>query len=331
MTLHLMFYGVPVDVDAPADLADALLKDFSFFAVSAPAEAPFIHISARNEKPPLERIPAVPASLYQPDSLSYDQGNIRYVDYHGAALAVCDHARGVYELFSADPVLLHELAYLLIHSRAGAGLDARGLHRVHGLGLAIRGTNILCLLPQGGGKSTLALSALSAPDVRLFSDDIPLIDGRGTLYPMPVRMGICAGAPHGVPEQYLTVFHRRKHGDKLLIDMSYFAGRIAEPGRLAAIVIGVRFGGGPSRIVRVSKAAAMNALLRDCVVGLGLPQMVEFFLRYRWRDLLLLARSAFSRLWAALAACRVADTYRFEIGPERDAAARTLMDFFRKP
>lgn len=329
MTIHLDFYGVTVLLEAPAELSMAIMKDFSFFADANTTAAPLIRIVARNEKPPLERIPAVTASLYQPDSLSYDHDGFRYVDYHGTALAVCDHHRGAYELYSEDAVLLHELTYLLIHSRAGALLDARGMHRVHGLGLSLHGRNVLCLLPQGGGKSTLALSVLAEPEVRLFSDDIPLIDRHGRIFPMPVRMGICAGAPHTIPEQYLTTFHRRKHGDKLLIDMSYFAGKIAEPAALSAIVIGVRVGSGPSHMMRVSKFAALSALMRDCVIGLGLPQVVEFFLRYRWGDIWLQGRTVFSRLRALIAVCTKAETFRFEIGPDRAEAGRTLHNFFR--
>ncbi len=227
------FYGISLIVEAPAETARQLQLDFSYFMVPSLPEAPLlsiIRIVAHGNSPVGGFIPPLTASMSLADGVVYDRDNIRYVDYNGKAVVRYDYHAESGELYSGDPSLLHELLYLLIHSRVGELLDRRGFHRVHALGIAVAGRGILCLLPQGGGKTTLFLELMKNPATMILSDDTPLIDRGGMLFPFPVRVGVAEEkVPSHIPSAAVTIFHRRNHGSKALIDISFFSEKISNP------------------------------------------------------------------------------------------------------
>ena len=93
------------------------------------------------------------------------------------------------------------------------------MHRIHALGISHNDEGILCILPQGGGKTTLGLSLLKKyDDVKLLSDDTVLISRDGMLIPFPVRIGLCEEDKIDVPNEYRGTLIRRKYGKKMLFD-----------------------------------------------------------------------------------------------------------------
>ena len=328
-TLKLNFYGVEVIVSGPQGIVNNLVKDFSYFIADKNDDSDSIEINIAQKKPDFGRVPAVKASLYQPDSVSYDNGSVRYVDYFGKALSIYDYDKEKGELYSDDINLLHELSYLLILSRAGEMLDKNGIHRVHACGFAIDGKGVLCLMPQGGGKTTLYLELLKNEDVRLISDDTPLITRDSTILPFPLRIGVTEGATPDVPQEFLGSIDRRKHGKKILIDTKYFAGRISAPVKAGFILAGEREFSDNPRIVKAAKLKILSALFRDCVIGLGLPQMVEYFLRFQTKDVLSKIGIVSSRNIACVKAVLKARTYRFIIGTNPSRNAEELIRFLK--
>ncbi len=325
--LTLEFYGVAVDIALPSWLKEELSKDFSFFLKTPISDKPSLTLVIADQEPPLSRIPEVMASLYQPDSISYDQKGKRYVDYFGKALSVYDYKAESGELFSADLKLLHELAYLMILSRVGEMLDKKGMHRVHACGFSIEKKGAVCLLPQGGGKTTLYMELLKNKSVKLVSDDTPLISSDSRLLPFPSRIGVGDGKGFDIPPQFLGSLDRRKYGRKLLIDTQYFIGRISSPVELGFIFKGVREYSNNPRVVEAGKITVFIALLRDCVIGLGLPQMVEYFLRFDTADIFGKAWIVASRVMVCARAVKKAKTYKFIIGKDPQKNAETLLSF----
>ena len=349
--LALDFHGVGVRVttDAP-EIARALGRDFSYFRVARTGARPTpsggvragagpahrgvaVEIHGSLTRPPWDDLPAWPSVLVQPGFCAFQRGHIRWVDYQGRALARWDFDSETGGVWSEDPDLLHELLYLLVLSRAGELLDGRGLHRVHALALEVGGRATLCLLPSGGGKTTLGVSALRQPGVRLIGDDMALVDRRGRLLPFPLRLGF-SRPPPGVEPGKLRRMRRREHGDKWLLDLDALGGRLTPAHthvRPHRILVGRRLLAGPPHLERAPATAALPHLAREMVVGLGLPQLVEYFLRLEAGDLARKARLAASRVAAAGALTARSEVYRFALSRDREANAGLLVQLLMGP
>jgi len=75
--------------------------------------------------------------------------------------------------------------------------------------------SIIVLLPSGGGKSTIALRILKENDFKLLSEDSPLVDKRGDVYPFPLRIGIMEGeAEEKLPDEYTERIERMEFEPK---------------------------------------------------------------------------------------------------------------------
>lgn len=315
------FTGVPVScvTDAPALLA-ALAHDFSHF-VRPPRPGPpgvgEVRVEALLAPPPYAAAPALRPTLTLSNCVVFEQSGERWVDYHGRALSRFTLADERATFWSEDVELLHELVYLFILSRVGELHDRRGLHRVHALGLAVGGRGVLCLMPSGGGKTTLGLAALAIPGVRLLSDDTPLLRRDGALLGFANRIGASA-PPAGVAPEHVRVMRRTGRSDKWLIDVRAFPDRLAERADPAVVLLGERQLGGAAGLDPLGPAAAAPELFSSVVVGLGLPQVVEYFLRFDARDVARKAALVASRAAACAALLARAEVYRFRLA--RDGA-----------
>jgi hypothetical protein len=330
--LHLDFHGVRVAVTgAPPELEHALRVDFSWFVQHGRSDPPNVGLRVTAGEPPWQTLPAARNVLVDPMRAAYDDATgIRWVDYGGRALVRWDPASETGQAWGADAAQLHEIVYLLIQSRVGELLDRRGLHRVHALGLARAGRGVVCLLPSGGGKTTLGLAALALPGVRLLSDDTPLVTRGGQLLPFPVRVGTMDDPPAGLPDAHLHRFDRHAKPTKWLIDVAAFGDRIAEACAPAAILLGERQLAGAASIAPMARAQAAPELGRSCVVGLGLPQLVEYFLRVSARDVADKAGLVASRSVAAAALLARARCYRFRLARDRGENTRALGEFLAR-
>ena len=335
------FYGVGLTiVTASPELAASLARDFEYFAVAPAAPtavatsraatsalasrgpacggAPIV-IHAHHDEPPWQRIPSRPASMLTPNAVTYDQGRVRTNDYNGRALAIYDFDREHGEVWSTDADLLYEIVYLMALSRIGERHDLIGIHRVHALGVAAFGRAALVVLPEGGGKSTLALELLRRPEISLLSDDTPLLT-RGRVLAFPTRIGV-RGAVEGVGAEHVRTVRRRDRGAKMVIDYSAFRDRVVREASPAALVIGVRHGGTRSWLEPVAARTAFAPLAVNLMFGLGLPQVVEYFLRGGALELVRKAAIMRSRLVATVRLLRNARSYRLVLGRDDPAAA----------
>lgn len=149
-------YGYRFSVrSSVAEAIDGIRQDFAFFASQGTTGG--VTIDLFGQDPPLDGLPLTDARVYTPRNVVYRAGGTRYIDYHGRGLGIQDQASGNLKLYSRDPQLLYEAAYLYLLSQIGQYLDRTGLHRIHALGVVVRGRAVLVLLPMGGGKSTLGL------------------------------------------------------------------------------------------------------------------------------------------------------------------------------
>ena len=303
-SLEFNFYGVKALVECDADLAGKLSLDFSYFKKSPQvvfAQNIAIKITASSDASNALRLPPGKHIKFKVhDFVFFDTSGARYVEYGGRGAGRYDFSKEEGRVFSAEPGLLHELTYLMILSRVGELLDSRGAHRVHALGGSARGKGVLVVMPQGGGKTTLGLELLETPGFMLFSDDAPLVTVSGRIYPFPVRIGVNKSDKVKVPAQFLGAMQRRKFGEKTLIDVEYFKDRISAPGPCSVIIFATRSGGSLPGVRRVSALEGFWYLFKPLVLGMGVPQVVEYFIRFDFLNIMSKIKMLLSRSVAAV-------------------------------
>jgi hypothetical protein len=243
-------------------------------------------------------------------------------------MMIVDRKRNTYRIHCTERDLAHEIVFLTILSQVGQHLDARGLHRVHALGIQANERATLILLPKGGGKTTLALRLLGAEGVKLLSEDSPLVSRRGQVFPFPIRLGVQVGEePPDAPVHYCRTVQRMEFEPKTLIDVAHFADRIAEPCPIGTILLGERWLAGDPFIRPANLSAAVRAFVKNSVVGLGLYQGVEFVLERSGWEVLGKLGLAVSRLRASWQVIRRAQIYRLGLGPDVEQNAELLIRF----
>jgi hypothetical protein len=122
---------------------------------------------------------------------------------------------------------------------------------------------------------------------------------------------------------------RLEFGPKTLIDISYFQDHLASSCQVGAILLGERWLTGPSSIRPGNRREAFKEFMKNCVVGLGLYQGVEFILERSSLELLGQTSLALSRLRRSLEVIARAKVYRFALGPEVEETATVLQAFLQ--
>ena len=304
--------GVQITADDPASLAPLAL-DFAWFRapLTGPADVS-LHLPA-GPGPAAPRW-GVPVGRR---ARVWDQGPIRWVDYHGRALLRRELNVEAATLWATDADVRWEAGYLFLMSRVGEQLDRRGVHRLHALGLARSGRAALVMLRSGGGKSTLGLGALARTTLGFLSDDLQLLTPTGDLLAFPNRIG-CLEPPPGVNPAHVRLFRRLEHGDKLLVDVAPFAHRVVRRARPVALFVGHRTAAPGFELRRAAPHDAARALLSEVVVGHGLPQAIEHVLRPDPADLARRAQIAASRAAAALRLLGEVEVFQMRLGGDRE-------------
>ncbi len=296
-------------------VVERVALDFAWFRSEAGAPDRTVEIQER--EPDYEAWATLRAAFVTPRNVVYQHGATTIVDYSGRALSVWDRARGRLLVQGTDEHLVAEAVQHFVLSQASEGLEARGLVRLHALGLASDGFAVAVMLPSGGGKSTLALRALADPTVRLLSEDSPLADRAGRLHPFPLRIAVNPSGEGGVTRRRLE---RMGLHPKEAVEVASFAHRIATgPLPIGHLVIGERSLRRDATLVRARPGVALAPLLRETVVGVGLYQGMEFLLRRGARDAFAQARPAAARAVVCGGLLRRAKVWRLELGRDHDS------------
>jgi hypothetical protein len=308
---------------------DGLAEDFGFFPEAgdtAWGEAGQVEIELVEGVPDYAGLPACDASVYTPRNVVYrDQGR-RIIDFGGRGLGIYDAQAGRFRMVSEDADLVYEAAYLFLLSQIGQALDGHGLHRLHALAMSHRGHSVLALLPMGGGKSTLGASLLRHSAMSILSDDSPFIDRHGNALAFPLRLGMLKGREHEVPEEHRRLVNRMEFGPKYLVNYSYFADRVVSSAKPGLILLGRRTLAREGRLERASYRTAMQAMVPNLIVGLGLFQGLEYLLERSASEIAGKVGLGWSRLRNAHALVRTSETYLFHMGRDLKANAEMVID-----
>lgn len=320
--LALDVYGLRANVSGDwPEVVGALATEYAWFAREDDDGQAALHLVVERQPPDYGRWEDLRAAFVTPRNVVYQGGAVTVVDYFGRALLVLDRADGRATLQGVEEGLVREAASNLLVSRVGEHLNAHGFVRLHALGLSGAAGGVAVTMPSGGGKSTLALQALSDGSCKLLSDDSPLIDRHGSLHPFPLRIGVNPPDVDLVPEGHPTrLVERLEFHPKLVLDVASFRDRV-EPTAvpLRHLVLGRRTLSERGLLQPVRRRAAVSALVREAVVGIGVYQGMEFVLQRGWRDVAGKSGVAARRAVVAAAALRQARVWILWLGRDRES------------
>ncbi len=332
MTSWFDFYGIGVELNSTDPMISEWIgRDFKYFSrKSRPLVKKLISIDCQHRAFPFERRPYLKSKSIGPRCTTYKDAKFTWVDYYsGQCMVRWNFSEESGEIWSADAHLLYEVCYLLILSRTGEWLDYQGIHRLHASAVATNGRATLVVMPSGGGKSTLAMGLMSEPSIEFMSDDMPLVQSDGEVLAFPSRLGLLALPTEMQNPKYARQVHRREHGSKWLVDADIYNDRIAGRAHVRTLIFGSRKLNGAPNIYRASRIKAFKMLIASLVVGVGIPQLVEYFLRLDWRDNLTKVPLVFSRLKCAFLLSIRAQAFEFELGVDPKENVAALKQFLR--
>ena len=326
--MRLDIHGLTVRCEAPSpELGAELVRPFRFFLREGAGAG--VTVEVVEDDPPYAAAGPLPARFSTPRNVVYGDGERKIVDYFGRGAIFEEPRAGRYRLYSRDRNLLREAFYLLVTSLFGQHCDRTGLLRVHALGISFGGRALLLLIPQGGGKSTLALRLLEHPGVRLISDDDPVIARDGRVLPFPKSVGFLDAARIAhIPGEHVAAIDRMEFGRKYLVDVDHWQGRIEDaPLERSAVVVTRRVLNGTPGIERTGRRAVLAALMRDAVFGVGLYQGVEFLFNHSSWEALAKGAVVWRRMLRALRLAARADAYLLTLSSDVERNARVVEDF----
>jgi hypothetical protein len=313
-------HGLLFDVRGWPEVAEEVVRDFLWFDGDGGGRTPDVVVDLEQGAPRWDEYGDLTAAFITPRNVVYQDGSRTILDYFGRAVAVLDREAATITIRGEHPHLVHEAAYLFLLSRIGEHLDAAGLPRLHALALAGPRGAICVLLPSGGGKSTLAVTALRDERVKILAEDTPLLDARGFVHPFPLRIGVNPTDADRMPAGSVRRIERMEFHDKLVLDLDGFRDRVeGRPQPMADLVIGQRSLAAEGRLERLPRRAAAGALLREGVVGIGVYQGMEFVLQRGMRDVAGKAGDAATRARCCAAAARRARVWRLTLGRDHDS------------
>lgn len=326
----LNFYGVIISVCGYEEIVKKLISDFAFFS-SNDKTAENIQLKINLEFPPYDKISNLTATMYKTDCIVYDNKDIRYVDYNKKCLCIYNKKNLSAEIYSKDKDLLYEISYLFIHSRVGELLDLKGFHRIHSCAFSYNDTSYILMLPQGAGKSTFLFNLIKSNKIKIFSDDTPIINSQGKLFPFPIRIGLCNDIDTtDIKEEYIYNFKRRKFADKKLLSYEYFKDKIEDKNLPIKIIYGQRIFSDYSKIKKTNKLVIFKELIKNCIIGYGLPQVLEYFLSCNIKDIFIKTYIALLRTCSCIMLLfKSKESYCFYLSNDTKENREKFFNFFK--
>lgn len=270
--------------------------------VAAPQTAGAVRLEVRVLR---ARASQMPGPLRSGRSAWRVGGETAHVWFFGAVAVHYDPLNHYAMVAGENPSLIYEALEFVLASYLGEWADARGWHRVHGLGVAYGGRGVLFLGKAGAGKTTLGAELFSQPGAGYFSDDVPWVASDGTLRAYPHRFSFKV-VPQ-FPVDKTRPHHRPRYGDRFYVDAAVFAERWSAPYPLTKIFLLRR---AQSRsCLKVSRPRLFAWLFRWLVVGLETPQIFELRVRLGRHSLTAGVKAFISRLRLAARLAREAQGY----------------------
>lgn len=295
--LVLRIYSFEISIEGDDEkIIQSIKKDFSFFektqtlATRKKLKLNFFRVSHPSEYLPKNLI----AKKQSQNSITYDLGEIRYNDYYGKVVTKLDYESEYCEVFYSCAEKVHEVIYLIILSRSGKHMDLQGFHKIHACAVSNKHKNIVYMMPSKGGKTTMFNSLVADPEINIISDDTPIVDQYGQLHPFPLRIGhdsldeLVRIFPY-LKQENISEFKRDYFSTKYLVDVTNLKNDIKVADK-TVLVVGKRSTFDTPQLVDCSKVLMFKQLIEHMIIGIGLPMIVEYFVRTNIKD-------HFSNIW----------------------------------
>jgi hypothetical protein len=332
-TTYIDVFGVVVSVTcSDVTLTEWLHFDFRQYLaqkVNSNADYQFTTLIGLDQ---FSQMPPMNEAFRSSRFICYERKQTRLVDYLGKAFIVYDRSEETLLVIGETREITYERLYLAILSRLGERLDSKGMHRIHALAVSYKDRANIFLIPQGGGKSTLGAHLLSKSDgIKLMSDDTPFVDHSGTIYPFLFRMGV------GVDEAAMIGAGKdscrpnsSSHSRKILIDMTQLPDQIEKRSLPCRnIFVGCWTTSPEPHLERASNLVSLKTLFRDCVIGLGTPQVAELTLQLTGKGLFDKCSLACQRLVASLVLTNQTRCFRLYLCRDRQLNAQMVRNFLQ--
>lgn len=303
-----------------------LQEEFHYFLTPS---ASHVETTIELFQEPAPEIPATTAHKILETCTVYEVGGRRYLDYQGEALTIWDRLEETVKIYSHSSDRLYELGFLAIHSLLGQGLDRKGLCRIHAVAVSLGKCNALVMLPSKGGKSTLLSHLLENPEVKIISDDMPLVDTAGLVHAFPSKISMTSPPATGpLSELKWTEFKRAFYPVKYTAGLSQLESRIERESfhHKTLLIAGYRLSQGQSILTPVKKWKMLLPLLEHMIMGFGLPQILEMFLHFNFFDVMKLGYHGVIRGICAVQLLRKSECFHFYLGPDRSYNAQLILD-----
>jgi hypothetical protein len=314
--LCINIYGMDININSDKEkLINLVRKDFSYFIKTNERTSKHT-LNINIQEKVKEVIPkGLIATKQTTNSIYYDVGKKRYNDYFGKAVTVFDYTKESVEIFYTDQDFLHEITYLLILSRSAKFMDGKGFHKIHACAVNINQKNIVFMMGSKGGKSTLFMELIRESEVSIISDDTPVVDRFGRIYPFPLRLGIedknklYSYFPY-LRESNIYKFKRQNFSEKYLVSTNELRNKV-NTGEKNILIQGFRTTLNKPKLVRISKLKMFKFLMNHMVIGIGLPLILEYFLEHNIRDHVKNIKNLVSRLFSSVSLLLNSDCYEF--------------------
>jgi hypothetical protein len=327
LQLYLNFHDHIILVSCNEDaVCKKLEEEFHFFVVT---EAAHVETTIDLKLEAVPEIPATQANKILETCVVYDIGSRRYIDYQGEALTIWDKMEDSVRVYSLNTDRLYELGFLSIHSLLGQNLDKKGICRIHGMAISLGSANALVMLPSKGGKSTLITHLLENPEVKIISDDMPLIDTSGFVHAFPSKISMNTPPVSGPLAQLKwTEFKRAFYPIKWTAGLSQMESRIERQSfhKKTLLMAGFRLSQGQTILTPVSRWKMISPMMEHMIMGFGLPQILEMFLHFNVLDIFKLAFHALVRTFCAIQLVRKSHCYYIYLGPDKTYNAQLILD-----
>ena len=328
--LYLTFHDHNILVKCKESTLLQKLKDEFHFFIGTSDSSSEITIELEIEAPP--KIPSLVAHKILDNSIIYRMGELQYLDYFGEALTITNSDNNLFKIYSLNLDRLFELAFLTIHSVLGQKLETKGFCRIHAAAISMNQINTIIMLPSKGGKSTLLKELITNEKVKIISDDMPLCSLKGEIYPFPSKLSF-EQIPVSGPLSKIEwrEFKRHSYPKKWTASLSSLKDKIDEsPMRNQNILIaGFRLSNGESILSPVNKFLMLKPILEHMVIGLGLPQIIEIFLNFDWRDYIKLPFHFAIRSISAFNLIRKSRCYYFYMGQDIQKNSQLILELIR--
>jgi len=317
--LTLNFYQYQIYIESlEEDLIQSLRDDFSYFAKKENKSSDVLRIIVKKES-----LPKIPTGLIATsqsiNSIKYQDRQNTYFDFYGKVLQIENLKEKSCNFYSLESERLYEVIYLYILSLSGKDLDLHHLHKIHAASVLVDDKILINMMPMKGGKSTWLLHMIKHfPQLKMISDDTPLVNFGAEVKVFPTRMALDLETleKSGLEVKNVRSFKREQYGEKVLIDYADLNISVACNDELKnkkiILLDSHRISGELPTIRKMGKIKTMRALMRHMVIGVGLPIIAEYFVRFNFWDFIKLSVIFVFRLSASVRLAIKADAY--EVG-----------------